>query len=61
VDAAGGVFGAALFVIIKGFGVVVEVFFGPGGLQVALVGPLDAIPAVGPKPNTRVMKCKVAF
>ena len=46
VDAAGGMFGAAAFVVIEGFGVVVEVFFGPGGFQVALVGPLDAVPAV---------------
>ena len=45
-DAAGGVFGAAAFEVVEGLGVGVEVFFGPGGFQLALVGPFDAIPAV---------------
>ena len=46
VDATGGVFGAAALEIVEGLGVVVEVFFGPGGAKVSLVGPFDAIPAV---------------
>jgi hypothetical protein len=33
VNAAGGVFGAAPFVVIKSCGVVVEVFFGPAGFK----------------------------
>ena len=45
-DAAGGVFGAAAFGVVEGFGVGVEVFFGPGGFELAFVGPFDAIPAV---------------
>jgi len=45
-DAAGGVFETAVLGVVKGFGVIVEVLFGPGGLQLALAGPLDAVPAV---------------
>ena len=32
-DAAGRVFGAAALRIIEGFGVIVKVFFGPGGFE----------------------------
>jgi hypothetical protein len=46
VDAVGGMFGAAVLEVVEGFGVVVEIFFSPGGFQVTLVGPLDAVPAV---------------
>ena len=46
VDAAGRVFGASTLVVVKGLGVVVEVFLGPCGSQVALIGPADAVPAV---------------
>jgi hypothetical protein len=46
VDVAGGVFGLSAFVVVEGFRMVVEVFFGPGRLEVALTGPLDAVPAV---------------
>ena len=46
VDAAGRVFGAAAFEVVEGLGVGVEVFFGPGRVELALVGPLDAVPAV---------------
>jgi hypothetical protein len=46
VDAAGGMFGAAVLEVIEGFCVVVEIFFSPGGFQVSLVGPLDAVPPV---------------
>ena len=34
VDAAGRMFGAAALGVIESFGVVVEVFFGPGGSAV---------------------------
>src|ERR1041384_6551570 len=44
VDAAGGMFGAALFEVVEGLGMSVEVFFGPGRFQLAFVGPMDAIP-----------------
>jgi hypothetical protein len=46
VDAAGGMFGAAAFVVVESLGVVVEVFFGPGMFESALIGPADAVPAV---------------
>ena len=45
-DAAGGVFGAAALGVIEGFGVGVEGFLGPGGFQLGLAGPLDAVPTV---------------
>jgi hypothetical protein len=44
-DTAGRVFGAAAFGIIEGFGVIVEVFFGPGRFELPFAGPLDAVPA----------------
>jgi hypothetical protein len=40
------VFGAAALGIIEGFGVIVEVFFGPGRFELPFAGPLDAVPAV---------------
>src|SRR4030095_14463385 len=46
VDAAGGMFGAPAFEVVEGLGVGVEVLLGPGGAQVPLVGPFDAVPAV---------------
>jgi hypothetical protein len=46
VDAAGGVFGAAPLVIVESLGVVVEILFGPGRFEVALIGPAEALPAV---------------
>ena len=45
-DTAVRVFGAAELGIIEGFGVVVEVFFGPGRFELPFAGPLDAVPAV---------------
>ena len=45
-DTAGRVFGAAALGIIEGFGVIVEVFFGPGRFELPFAGPLDAVPAV---------------
>ena len=45
-DTAGRVFGAAALGIIEGFGVIVEVFFGPGWFELPFAGPLDAVPAV---------------
>src|SRR5215831_7939530 len=46
VHTARRMFRAAALVVVESLGVVVEVFFGPGGLQVALLGPADAVPAV---------------
>ena len=45
-DTAGRVFGAAALGIIEGFGMIVEVFFGPGRFELPFAGPLDAVPAV---------------
>jgi hypothetical protein len=46
VDASGGVFGAALLVVVERFGVVIAVLLGPGGFRMALVWPANPIPAV---------------
>ena len=49
VDTAGRMLPAAPLRVVKRFTMVVEILLGPGGLELRLAGPLDAVPAVAAK------------
>src|SRR5712692_5851788 len=52
VNAARRVFAPAVFLVVEGFDMVVEEFFGPSRPELALVTPFDAIPAITRRGDT---------